>query len=117
MNPIRFQGQYHDHETGLHYNRHRYYDPTVGRFISKDPLSYDAGLNLYQCAPNPTGWTDALGLSRKGTTSGSKKTNTAEGAADAAVAGGKTSGAASEFRQGDHVITGVSGEEVPHIPR
>ena len=114
MNPIRFQGQYHDHETGLHYNRHRYYDPTVGRFISKDPLSYDAGLNLYQYAPNPTGWTDALGLSRKGTTSGSKKTNTAEGAADAAVAGGKTSGAASEFRQGDHVITGVSGEEVPH---
>ncbi|KVF72204.1 hypothetical protein WS75_19445 [Burkholderia sp. FL-7-2-10-S1-D7] len=26
-NPIRFQGQYHDHETGLHYNRYRYYDP------------------------------------------------------------------------------------------
>ncbi|NLT99825.1 MAG: hypothetical protein GXW88_04160 [Pseudomonas lundensis] len=26
---MRFQGQYHDHETGLHYNRHRYYDPLV----------------------------------------------------------------------------------------
>ena len=46
-NPIRFQGQYHDHETGLHYNRHRYYDPQVGRFISKDPISYAGGLNLY----------------------------------------------------------------------
>ncbi|WP_198362580.1 RHS repeat domain-containing protein, partial [Burkholderia ubonensis] len=33
-NPIRFQGQYHDDETGLHYNRHRYYDPNSGRFIS-----------------------------------------------------------------------------------
>ncbi|WP_286184566.1 RHS repeat-associated core domain-containing protein [Pantoea sp. Cy-639] len=37
-NPIRFQGQYHDHETGLHYNRYRYYDPTLGRFISQDPI-------------------------------------------------------------------------------
>ncbi|WP_134928951.1 RHS repeat domain-containing protein, partial [Pseudomonas protegens] len=34
-NPLRFQGQYHDHETGLHYNRYRYYDPEVGRFVSK----------------------------------------------------------------------------------
>jgi len=62
-NPIRFQGQYHDHETGLHYNRHRYYDPSVGRFISKDPIGYTGGLNLYAYAPNPTGWVDSLGLS------------------------------------------------------
>ncbi|KMN16875.1 RHS repeat-associated core domain-containing protein, partial [Pseudomonas weihenstephanensis] len=62
-NPIRFQGQYHDHETGLHYNRYRYYDPRVGRFISKDPISYAGGLNLYAYAPNPTGWVDPLGLS------------------------------------------------------
>ncbi|ATP28086.1 RHS repeat domain-containing protein [Chromobacterium violaceum] len=33
-NPFRFQGQYHDDESGLHYNRHRYYDPEIGRFIS-----------------------------------------------------------------------------------
>uniref|UniRef100_UPI00210B0EFD RHS repeat-associated core domain-containing protein n=1 Tax=Pseudomonas sp. H1h TaxID=1397280 RepID=UPI00210B0EFD len=62
MNPIRFQGQYHDHETGLHYNRYRYYDPGVGRFVSKDPISYAGGLNLYAYAPNPTGWIDPLGL-------------------------------------------------------
>ncbi|AZE26034.1 RHS repeat-associated core domain-containing protein [Pseudomonas chlororaphis] len=61
-NPIRFQGQYHDHETGLHYNRYRYYDPNVGRFISKDPVGYSGGLNLYAYAPNPTGWVDSLGL-------------------------------------------------------
>ena len=63
-NPIRFQGQYHDHETGLHYNRYRYYDPQAGRFISKDPISYAGGLNLYGYAPNPTGWVDPLGLAK-----------------------------------------------------
>ncbi|WP_345945850.1 RHS repeat-associated core domain-containing protein [Pseudomonas sp. 15A4] len=65
-NPIRFQGQYHDHETGLHYNRHRYYDPKVGRFISKDPIGYSGGLNLYHYVPNPTGWIDPLGLAKIG---------------------------------------------------
>ncbi|MGN8063966.1 RHS repeat-associated core domain-containing protein, partial [Ralstonia sp. 22111] len=45
QNPIRFQGQYFDHETGLHYNRHRYYDPSSGRFISKDPIGLAGGIN------------------------------------------------------------------------
>ena len=63
-NPIRFQGQYHDHETGLHYNRYRYYDPRVGRFVSKDPISYAGGLNLYAYAPNPVEWIDPLGLAK-----------------------------------------------------
>ena len=61
-NPLRFQGQYHDHETGLHYNRYRYYDPRVGRFICKDPIGYADGLNLFAYAPNPVGWVDPLGL-------------------------------------------------------
>ncbi|WP_312933470.1 RHS repeat-associated core domain-containing protein [Pseudomonas sp.] len=61
-NPIRFQGQYHDHETGLHYNRYRYYDYYVGRFVNKDPISYEGGINLYQYASNPVGWIDPLGL-------------------------------------------------------
>lgn len=74
-NPIRFQGQYHDHETGLHYNRHRYYDPSVGRFISKDPIGNAGGLNLYEYAPNPIGWVDPLGLAKFGT---GKGTHTAE---------------------------------------
>ncbi|MGN8064934.1 RHS repeat-associated core domain-containing protein, partial [Ralstonia sp. 22111] len=63
QNPIRFQGQYFDHETGLHYNRHRYYDPSSGRFISKDPIGLAGGINGYQYAPNPMGWVDPLGLS------------------------------------------------------
>ncbi|WP_081059624.1 RHS repeat-associated core domain-containing protein [Burkholderia stagnalis] len=64
-NPIRFQGQYHDDETGLHYNRYRYYDPGSGRFVSKDPIGLDGGINVYQYAENPTGWIDPLGLARK----------------------------------------------------
>ena len=61
-NNIRFQGQYFDNETGLHYNRFRYYHPATGRFINQDPVGLVGGVNLYQYAPNPTGWTDPLGL-------------------------------------------------------
>ncbi len=58
---LRFQGQYFDDETGLHYNTFRYYDPEVGRFITQDPIGLDGGFNLYKYAPNPTGWLDPLG--------------------------------------------------------
>ena len=64
-NPIRFQGQYLDEETGLHYNRYRYYDPHSGRFVSKDPIGLFGGLNVFQFAPNPAGWIDPLGLKKK----------------------------------------------------
>lgn len=63
-NPLRFQGQQVDEETGLHYNRHRYYDPTSGRLISKDPIGLAGGVNVYQYAPNPIGWIDPLGLKK-----------------------------------------------------
>ncbi|MFG6207929.1 RHS repeat-associated core domain-containing protein [Pseudomonas retamae] len=61
-NPLRFQGQYFDAETGLHYNRHRYYNPGTGRFLTPDPIRLAGGLNNYQYVPNPTGWVDPLGL-------------------------------------------------------
>nr|WP_320189793.1 RHS repeat-associated core domain-containing protein [uncultured Desulfobacter sp.] len=61
-NPIRLQGQYEDEETGLHYNRYRYYDPYVGVFTSRDPLGLAAGINLYRYTPNVFIWSDPLGL-------------------------------------------------------
>nr|WP_261309954.1 RHS repeat-associated core domain-containing protein [Burkholderia stabilis] len=52
----------------MHYNRYRYYDPSSGRFISKDPIGLAGGINVYQYAPNPIEWIDPLGLA--GTSSG-----------------------------------------------
>lgn len=63
--PLRFQGQYYDVETGLHYNRFRYYDPDIGRFVTQDPIRLSGGENLYAYAPNPAGWMDPLGLAKK----------------------------------------------------
>jgi len=65
-NEFKYAGQIYDSETGLYYLRARYYDPTTGRFISKDsnegnivnPLS----LNLYTyCENNPVNYVDPTG--------------------------------------------------------
>ncbi|WP_369414865.1 RHS repeat-associated core domain-containing protein [Morganella morganii] len=58
---LRFQGQYFDRETGLHYNTFRYYAPDTGRFTQQDPIGLLGGLNLYQYAPNPLTWVDPWG--------------------------------------------------------
>ena len=76
--PLRYQGQYFDAETGLHYNRFRYYDPDAGRFVSQDPIGLAGGVNLYQYAPNPLSWIDPLGLTK----CSAGKDNSAHNAAD-----------------------------------
>ena len=65
LQPIKFQGQSLDTETGLHYNRFRYYDSDVGMFISRDPIGLLGGNNVFQYAPNPVGWIDPWGLVKK----------------------------------------------------
>ncbi|WP_404465218.1 RHS domain-containing protein [Vreelandella aquamarina] len=60
--PIRFQGQWHDEESGFYYNHHRYYDPQQGRYISQDPIGLNGGTNLYGYVTNPTGMVDPFGL-------------------------------------------------------
>ncbi|MGB7992094.1 MAG: RHS repeat-associated core domain-containing protein, partial [Candidatus Methylophosphatis roskildensis] len=60
---LRYQGQYLDRDTGMHYNTFRYYDPDIGRFISPDPIGLLGGKNLYEYAPNPIAWIDPWGLS------------------------------------------------------
>ncbi|WP_151636244.1 RHS repeat-associated core domain-containing protein [Noviherbaspirillum aerium] len=62
VQPLRFAGQYEDDSTGLHYNTFRYYDPEVGRFLTRDPIGLDGGINLYRYAVNPLSWNDPLGL-------------------------------------------------------
>ncbi len=60
---LRFQGQYLDRETGLHYNLFRYYDPVAGRFTQVDPIGLAGGLNTYAYVGDPLTWVDPLGLS------------------------------------------------------
>ncbi len=75
--PFRFQGQQFDAETGLHYNRFRYYDPVCGRFVSQDPIGLLGGVNLFAYANNPLAWVDPFGLARvKGITPNNKGTRT-----------------------------------------
>jgi RHS repeat-associated protein len=61
--PFRYQGQYEDTETGLYYNRFRYYDPEVGHYISQDPIRLQSGSPLYSYVKNPLAWLDLFGLS------------------------------------------------------
>ncbi|QGU88097.1 HNH/endonuclease VII fold putative polymorphic toxin [Erwinia sorbitola] len=58
----RFPGQYEDDESGLHYNRFRYYDPDTAQYISPDPIGLAGGINLYAYVKNPLTWIDPLGL-------------------------------------------------------
>ncbi|MFE9575344.1 putative T7SS-secreted protein [Nocardia sp. NPDC006044] len=60
--PLRYPGQIHDPETGLHYNLHRTYDPTTGRYLTTDPLGLTASANPSTYPHNPTTWSDPLGL-------------------------------------------------------
>ena len=63
---LRLPGQLADDETGLHYNRFRYYSPEAGQFVSADPIGFEGGTNLYRFAPNATSWNDPLGLTCPG---------------------------------------------------
>jgi len=59
-----FTSREYDPELGLYYYRARYYDPHLGRFVSQDPLGFDAGdSNLYRYVGNaPLAARDPLGL-------------------------------------------------------
>jgi RHS repeat-associated protein len=61
--PFRYQGQYEDAETGLYYNRFRYYDPEAGQYVSQDPIRLKSGQdNLYAYVPDINLYIDPLGL-------------------------------------------------------
>ncbi|HCO7174147.1 TPA: RHS repeat protein [Escherichia coli] len=60
--PYRLPGQQYDKESGLYYNRHRYYDPLQGRYITPDPIGLRGGWNMYQYPLNPIQVIDPMGL-------------------------------------------------------
>ncbi|MFL0093941.1 RHS repeat-associated core domain-containing protein [Tenacibaculum maritimum] len=62
--PFRYQGQYEDIETGLYYNRFRYYSPDTGTYISQDPIGLlGNNPNLYAYVKDSNTWIDPFGLS------------------------------------------------------
>jgi RHS repeat-associated protein len=64
MCPFRYQGQYEDAETGLYYNRFRYYDPSIGCYLSQDPIGLEGGIKLYNYVHDLNSWLDLFGLNK-----------------------------------------------------
>ncbi|HRT59254.1 MAG TPA: RHS repeat-associated core domain-containing protein, partial [Candidatus Paceibacterota bacterium] len=63
-NPFLFSTKYYDWETGLYYYGYRDYDPGTGRWLSRDPLGEEGGINLYEAFRNdPVSYVDADGQS------------------------------------------------------
>jgi RHS repeat-associated protein len=69
--PLRFPGHYYDPETGLHYNRFRYFSPELGRYLQSDPLGLGGGINLYAYPARPLTAVDIDGLGTKPAKGGS----------------------------------------------
>ena len=61
MVPFLFQGQYYDRETGLAYNRFRYYSPKMGMYVSQDPIGLAGGICLYNYVTDTNILIDWLG--------------------------------------------------------
>ncbi|NRD72171.1 RHS repeat protein [Shewanella sp. VB17] len=59
---LRYQGQVYDQETGLYYNRHRYYDPDSCQYLTPDPIGMAGGIRPQAYVHNPMEWVDPLGL-------------------------------------------------------
>ena len=64
-NPWRFPAEHEDAETGLYYNRFRYYDPELGRYLSEDPIGLRGGVDLCGYAVDSVNSSDPFGLACK----------------------------------------------------
>ena len=60
--PIRLPGQFEDELTGIVQNRFREYQPTLGRYLTPDPIVLDGGANSFRYTKNPADYIDDLGL-------------------------------------------------------
>ncbi len=107
--PFRYQGQYEDVETGLYYNRFRYYNPETGKYISQDPIRLWGGNKLYSYVHDTNTWVDLLALA--GIPSGFESFGQFKQFGEAAQAGLAKAGYpnAAPFMQGS-AVTGKSFE-------
>ncbi len=85
-NPLRFPGQYQDDETGLHYNWYRYYDNSIGRYVTRDPIGLGGGLNTFgYVLANPLMYFDANGKEPRSTVGGDDEAFESEDARQRAI--------------------------------
>uniref|UniRef100_UPI00035E9A5E RHS repeat domain-containing protein n=1 Tax=Paenibacillus fonticola TaxID=379896 RepID=UPI00035E9A5E len=73
--PFRYPGQYEDVETGLYYNRFRYYSPHEGMYTQQDPIGLAGGIRLYGYVDDPIIWVDVFGLKKNGGSSSENSTH------------------------------------------
>lgn len=101
---LRMRGQYHDQESGLHYNITRYYDPVSATFISPDPIGYLAGLNTYAFGSDALNWHDPLGMMGRPNSTIRKKLKGGDFGDNCAACGRQTVGDGAVAKpQADHV--------------
>jgi RHS repeat-associated protein len=98
---LRWPGHYYDIATGLQYNRYRYYDPVLGRYLQSDPIGHRGSpVNLYAYCANPLVQVDVLGLTH------SERTEGAPGANERGEApNGKKGPGDAEARSGNRRLT------------
>ncbi|MEG1280135.1 MAG: RHS repeat-associated core domain-containing protein [Comamonas sp.] len=113
--PIRLPGQHEDEDTGLYYNRHRYYDSVVGRYINQDPIGLEGGVNISAYVNDPVSFFDAVGLNpdldglRKAGEPIKKAKETIEGAAKVNDGANKIRNARQiEADIGDFILAGAA---------
>ncbi len=110
-NDLRFAGQYYDSETGLHYNYHRYYDPSLGRYLRADPIGLMGGANLYSYVKNnPVNSIDPAGLNTLWMGGAGYESET-KGYSEAIVSKMKSAGIASP----EYLPIGTSGGQAGNI--
>ncbi|HVZ36880.1 MAG TPA: RHS repeat-associated core domain-containing protein, partial [Polyangiaceae bacterium] len=114
---LRWPGHYHDPETGLHYNRYRYYDPALGRYLQSDPIGYAGSpVNLYAYCPNPLVQVDVLGLDHEGkaSKSGSEQTADSDGKEGTSSDNPSPKSGASEPTAEERILAASHGDTPAH---
>jgi RHS repeat-associated protein len=90
--PFRWPGQYEDPETGLCYNRFRYYDPESGQYASQDPIRLAGGLSLHRYVHDPATSVDPQGLAARSCGEGEEVINFYHGTTEQGARSIRTNG-------------------------